>query len=57
MHRPGLSVKAIKPGERSKLKATFHSKEKNGETEITINVIANTDPIVVESRFRAFVKE
>ncbi|MEP7320576.1 MAG: DUF1573 domain-containing protein [Saprospiraceae bacterium] len=50
-------VKAIKPGERSKLKATFHSKEKNGETEITINVIANTNPIVAESRFRAFVKE
>ncbi len=50
-------TKAIKPGERGKIKATFHSKEKNGETEITINVIANTDPIVVESRFRAFVKE
>ncbi len=50
-------IKAIKPGERSKIKATFHSKEKLGETEITINVIANTDPIVVESRFRSFVKE
>lgn len=49
-------TKAIKPGERGKLKATFHSKEKDGETEITINVIANTDPIVTEARFRSFVK-
>lgn len=49
-------VKAIKPGEKSILKANFHSKEKDGETEITINVIANTDPIVSEARFRAFVK-
>lgn len=46
----------IKPGGKGTLKATFHSKEKDGETEITINVIANTDPIVAESRFRAFVK-
>lgn len=49
-------VRAIKPGEKGKVKANFHSKEKDGETEITINVIANTDPIVSEARFRAFVK-
>ncbi|MBK6389814.1 MAG: DUF1573 domain-containing protein [Saprospiraceae bacterium] len=49
-------TKAIKPGERGVVKANFHSKEKDGEAEITINVIANTDPIVVEARFRAFVK-
>jgi len=47
----------IKPGERGTIRATFHSKEKTGETEITINIIANTNPIIVESRFRAFVKE
>lgn len=50
-------VRPIKPGERGSVRATFHSKEKTGETEITINVIANTNPIIVESRFRAFVKE
>jgi peptidoglycan-associated lipoprotein len=50
-------TKAIKPGQKGTVKANFHSKEKNGETEITINVIANTDPIVSEARFRAFVKE
>jgi peptidoglycan-associated lipoprotein len=50
-------VRPIKPGERGAVRATFHSKEKTGETEITINVIANTNPIIAESRFRAFVKE
>lgn len=50
-------TRPIKPGERGSIRATFHSKEKSGEAEITINIIANTDPIIAESRFRAFVKE
>jgi len=50
-------TRPVKPGERGAVKAIFYSPDKSGETEITINIVANTNPVIAESRFRAFVKE
>lgn len=47
----------IKPGDKSSIEAIFDTGNKAGEHEITIQVIANSDPVVVEARFRVFIKE
>lgn len=47
----------IKPGEGGQIVATYDSKDKIGEQEVTIDILANTDPIIVEARFRVFVVE
>ncbi len=46
----------IKPGGKGEIKATFDStKEALGENLKTIDIVANTDPIVVEVKFKAFL--
>lgn len=49
--------KPIYPGESSSIQVTFDSSNIEGEREVTIDVIANTESIVTEARFRAFVSE
>jgi peptidoglycan-associated lipoprotein len=46
----------IEPGKKAKLKVTYDSSDKEGEYEVVINVIANTEPPVTQARFRAFVE-
>ena len=47
---------AVKPGEKGVIKATFNSKDqKEGAVTKTIDIIANTDPIVVEATFSVVV--
>ena len=47
----------IKPGDKNSIEAVFDTDNKTGEHEITIQIIANSDPVVVEARFRVFIKE
>lgn len=48
--------KPIKPGERGIITATYNTiSQKLGPVEKTIDIIANTDPIVVEAKFTAEV--
>lgn len=48
----------IKPGEGGYITAIFDSKDqKLGDMEKIIDIIANTDPIVVEAVFRAVIIE
>ena len=50
--------KIIKPGGKGEIKATFNStKESLGENLKTIDIVANTDPIIVEVKFKAFLVE
>jgi len=47
----------IPPGGRGKLSATFDSKDqRRGELKKTIDIIANTDPIVAECFFTAIIE-
>ncbi len=46
----------IKPGARGEIKITYDSKGKKGLQEVTVDVLANTDPIVVEAFFKIMVK-
>ncbi len=48
-------AKVFKPGESGEIKATFHSSkaEEMGPVEKTIDVIANTNPIIVELKYQA----
>jgi hypothetical protein len=45
----------ILPGEEGVIKAVFDSQGMSGEYNKTIDIIANTDPIVVEAKFRVNV--
>ena len=45
----------IRPGRRSSIPVIFDSTEKEGETLIDVDVIANTEPIVTVAQFRANV--
>lgn len=48
----------IKPGEGGLIKAIFDSTDqKLGHLEKTIDILSNTDPIIVEAIFRAFLEE
>ena len=47
----------IKPGERATIKAVFDSTGMKGEYNKTIDIIANTEPIVVEAKFRVNILE
>lgn len=45
---------AIKPGQSGVITATYHTKDqKIGPVEKSIDIVANTDPIVVEAKFTA----
>ncbi|MEZ4898677.1 MAG: DUF1573 domain-containing protein [Saprospiraceae bacterium] len=46
----------VPPGKNGEVKVTFDSTDKQGEYEVTIQMVANTIPNVVEARVRAFVK-
>ncbi len=46
----------IKPGASGEIKIVYDSKGKKGLQEVTVDVVANTDPIVVEAFFKIFVK-
>jgi peptidoglycan-associated lipoprotein len=48
--------KPIKPGGKGVIKATYDSTDKEGEQEVNIDIIANVKTLVVEARFRVFVK-
>jgi hypothetical protein len=50
-------MKAIQPGERGFIRARYKSEDKLGEQEVTIDILANTHPILTELRFRVFVQE
>ncbi|MCB9328742.1 MAG: DUF1573 domain-containing protein [Lewinellaceae bacterium] len=48
----------VKPGESGIITATYDTTfQQAGETEKIIDIIANTDPIVVEARFKAVIIE
>lgn len=47
----------ILPGERGNISAVFDSAGMKGEYNKTIDIIANTDPIVVEAKFRVNILE
>ena len=49
--------KEILPGERGTISAVFDSNGMKGEYHKTIDIIANTDPIVVEAKFRVNILE
>jgi peptidoglycan-associated lipoprotein len=46
---------AVMPGEQAEIRATFDSAGMKGEYNKTIDIIANTDPIVVEAKFKVRV--
>lgn len=45
----------IKPNERGKIEVTYDSTGEYGEKEVTLLVLANSNPEVTEARFRVFV--
>jgi peptidoglycan-associated lipoprotein len=45
----------ISPGERGQIKAVYDPTEREGEQEVTIDIIANTNPMVKSARFRVFI--
>ena len=47
----------IKPGESSSISAVFDSAGMKGEYHKVLDIIANTDPIVVEAKFRVNILE
>ena len=48
----------IKPGEGGLIKAVFDSTNQDlGDLEKTIDILSNTDPIIVEAWFRAVLVE
>lgn len=48
----------IRPGEGGYITVVFDSSEQElGEMEKVIDILANTDPIVVEAFFRAYIVE
>lgn len=47
----------IMPGERGTISAVFDSKGMHGDTKKTLDIIANTDPIVVEAKFKVFIRD
>lgn len=47
----------IAPGERGYIKAVFDPTKRSGEEEVTIDIIANTNPMVRSARFRVFIVE
>jgi len=46
---------AVRPGERAAIEMEYDSTEKDGDDEITIDVIANTEPIVTQAIFTIHV--
>ena len=48
---------AVAPGMKAKIKVTYDSSNREGEHEVAISVIANTEPTVSQARFRAFVEK
>ena len=48
---------AVLPGKTGEVKVTFDSTDKQGEYEVTIQMVTNAIPNVAEARIRAFVKE
>jgi hypothetical protein len=48
-------TEVISPGSSGRIKVIFDSTGFEGEILKTVDVIANTDPIVVEAKFKAVV--
>lgn len=48
---------SIQPGEKGEIIVAYDSKDDHGDVRKTVNIIANTDPIVVEVFFEATVIE
>ena len=46
---------AIPPGGKGYIKAIYDPTERTGEQEVTIDIIANTNPMVRSARFRVFI--
>ncbi len=45
----------IKPKHRGKIEVTYDSSDEYGEDEVTIHIVANSNPVIAEARFRVFV--
>ena len=48
---------AIKPGQRGTISIEYDSTDKEGSQDITIDVIANTEPIVTQAFFKVLVEK
>lgn len=47
----------IPPGEKGQIRAVYDPTDREGEQEVTIDIIANTNPMVRSARFRVFIIE
>ncbi len=47
---------AIKPGQRAQIDIEYDSTDKEGLQEVTVDVFANTDPLVTQAFFKVFVE-
>jgi len=47
----------IPPGKSGMIEVEYDSSEKEGQQEVTVDVIANTDPIVTQATFTVFVEK
>ena len=48
---------AIKPGDSGEVLVVYDTSGKEGEEEVVVNIISNTDPEIAEARFRAFIQK
>ncbi|MEM7105557.1 MAG: DUF1573 domain-containing protein [Bacteroidota bacterium] len=53
---PAWPEKPIPPGGTGEIEIEYDSKDKEGLQENEINIIANTDPIVVELKVKATIE-
>jgi len=54
---PEWPQKPIGPGESGEILVNFDSKDKFGEQNQEVNIIANTDPIVTELKIKVVIEE
>ena len=47
----------VKPGEWGEITIEYDSKDKEGQQDITVDVIANTEPLVTQASFSIFVEK
>ncbi len=47
----------IKPGEKGEIDIEYDSTDKEGAQEVTVDILANTDPIVTQAFFKVTVEE
>ncbi len=47
----------VKPGETGEITIEYDSKDKEGQQEVTVDVFANTEPLVTQASFSIFVEK